>query len=214
MMPLFAPAAKAKAGGMNSRYSNAAGRKAADRKDADRKDADRKDAGREARPQRTLVSGDPLAMRPSRVTDRLLARMLGASLDRQLAAGCMPESSPLLAARAQSVVAMRSRRRLARNWENLLRAARRAHGTYHPALHINSDNVIATEPAVRELVRCMTAPLPVAARGVAMATVLLTDALGPVYSRRSQVTLAAALEAAIAQLDPALPLMSGVPVTP
>jgi hypothetical protein len=214
MMPLFAPAAKAKAGGMNSRYWNAAGRKDAGRKDADRKDADRKDAGREARPQRTLVSGDPLAMRPSRVTDRLLARMLGASLDRQLAAGCMPESSPLLAARAQSVVAMRSRRRLARNWENLLRAARRAHGAYHPALHINSDHVIATEPAVRELVRCMTAPLPVAARGVAMATVLLTDALGPVYSRRSQVTLAAALEAAIAQLDPALPLMSGVPVTP
>ncbi len=54
----------------------------------------------------------------------------------------------------------------------------------------------------------MTAPLPVAARGVAMATALLTDALGPVYNRRSRVTLAAALEAAIAQLDPALPLMS------
>jgi hypothetical protein len=49
---------------------------------------------------------------------------------------------------------------------------------------------------------------------VAMAGVLLTDALGPVYSRRSPVTMAAALESAITQLDPALPLRSEVPVTP
>ena len=41
-----------------------------------------------------------------------------------------------------------------------------------------------------------------------MATVLLTDAVGPVYNRRSPVTLAAAVQAAVAQLDPALPLMS------
>ena len=164
--------------------------------------------------QRTLITGDSLAIRPSRLLDRLLARTLGASLDRQLAAGRTPESAPLLAARAQRIVAIRSRRRVARNWENLLRAARRAHGPYHHALPVRSDHVIAAEPAVRELVRCMTAPLPVAARGVAMAGVLLTDALGPVYSRRSPVTMAAALEAAVTQLDPALPLMSEVPVTP
>ena len=113
-----------------------------------------------------------------------------------------------LAARAQYIVAIRARRELAHNWENLLRAARRGHGAYHPALPICSDRIIAAEPAVRELVRCMTAPLPVTARGVAMATALLTDALSPVYNPRSRVTLAAALEAAIAQLDPALPLMS------
>jgi hypothetical protein len=191
-MPLFAMTAKVEAGFMNSRYSIA---------------GDREVVRRTARPQRTLVTGDPLAMRPSRVTERLLARMLGASLDRQLAAGRTPESSPLLAARAQHIVAIRSRQQLARNWENLLRAARRAHRTYYPAMPI-SDRIIAAEPAVRELVRQMAAPLPVAARGVAMATVLLTDALGPVYNRRSRVTLAAALEAAAAQLDPALPLMS------
>jgi hypothetical protein len=198
-MPLFAVTAKAEAGHMNSRYSIS---------------GNSGTAGRPARPQRTLITGDPLAIRPSRVTERLLARALGASLDRQLAAGLTPESSPLLAARAQRIVAIRSRQQLARNWENLLRVARRAHGTYHPARPISGESIIAAEPAVRELVRCMTAPLPVAARGVAMATVLLTDALGPVYNRQSPLTLAAALEAAIAQLDPALPLMSEVPVTP
>jgi hypothetical protein len=172
---------------------------------------------RAARPQRTIVTlaaDDPLAMRPSRVTDRLLARILGASLDRQLAAGRSPESSPLLAARAQRIVALRTRRQVARNWENLLRTARRGHGTYHPALSVRGERIIAAEPAVRELERRITAPLPVTARGVAMATALLTDALSPVYNSRSAVPLPVALEAAIAQLDPALPLMSGVQVSP
>jgi hypothetical protein len=193
IMPLFAMPLKAEAGFMNSPHPVAGAREVAQRV---------------AQPQHTIVSGDPLVVRPSRLTDRLLARMLGASLDVKLAAGRTPESSPLLAARAQHIVAIRTRRELARHWEHLLRAARRGYGTYHPALPICSDRIIAAEPAVRELLRCMTAPLPVTARGVAMATALLTDALSPVYNPRSRVSLAAALEAAIVQLDPALPLMN------
>jgi hypothetical protein len=42
----------------------------------------------------------------------------------------------------------------------------------------------------------------VPARGVAMASHLLSDAAGPVYSRRSLVDLRAALQEAIRQLDP------------
>ena len=174
----------------------------------------REAARRGSRPQRTIIVGDPLTVRPSRVTDRLLARLLGASLDRELAAGRPPESSPLLAARAQHIVAMRTRLQLARNWENLLRTVRRGPAAYHPALSVCRKQVIAAEPGVRELVRLLTAPLPVPARGVAMATAPLTDATGPVYNPRSQVSLAAAVEAAAAQLDPALPLMSAAPVSP
>lgn len=168
-------------------------------------------------PQRTIVTtagitaGDALALRPSRVAGRLLARVLGASLDRRLAAGCPPESSPLLAARAQHIVALRGRRRLARDWENLLRRARRGPGARNLAVPVCGKHVIAAEPRVRELVRLLVAPLPVAARGVALATAPLTDAAGPVYNSRSPVTLADMLDAAIAQLDPALPLMSGAP---
>jgi hypothetical protein len=165
---------------------------------------------RASQPQRTIVTGDPLVVRRSRLTDRLLARLFGASLDRQLAAGRAPESSSLLAARAQHIVAIRTRRQLARNWERLLRGAHRAHGAYHPAIPVRNDSIIAAERDVHELVRRMTAPLPVPARGVAMATALLTDALSPVYNSRSQDSLAAALEAAIAELDPEAPLMSGV----
>src|SRR6185312_14003692 len=109
------------------------------------------------------------------------------------------------------IVALRSRRRLARNWENLLRSARRGQGAHRMAVSVCGKHIIAAEPRVRELVRLVTAPLPVAARGVAMATAPLTDATGPVYNPRSPVSLADVLDAAIAQLDPALPLMSGAP---
>jgi hypothetical protein len=53
----------------------------------------------------------------------------------------------------------------------------------------------------------LVAQLPVPARGVAMARVLLTDATSPVYNRRARVALSDALAAAAAQLDPALPLL-------
>ena len=183
--------------------------------------ADRGAARHGTRPQRTILTGNPLTLRPSRVTDRLLARLFGASLDRQLAEGGLPESSALLAARAQHIASIRYRRQLARNWENLLRCAyesqppsgfRPALSACRPAIPVRGYGIVAAEPTVRELVRCLSAPLPVRARGVAMATGLLTDALGPVYNPRSEVSLTAALAAAITQLDPALPLMSEVSV--
>jgi hypothetical protein len=153
-----------------------------------------------------LALGDPLVPRPCRLTDRVMARALGASLDRQLAAGHSPESARLLAARAQDIVALRRRQRVARNWEHLLAVARRAPHRRPPAAPIQSDRIAAAEPAIRELVQRLMVPLPVTAQGVAMAGVLLTDAVGPVYNRYSPIPLIAALEAAIAQLDPALPL--------
>jgi hypothetical protein len=153
----------------------------------------------------TLVLGDPLVLRPRRLGDGLLARAFGASLDRQLAAGCPPESAPLLAARAQDIVSLPSRRALAANWEHLLRVAR--HAPMSRTKFVLAGRIAAAEPAIRVLTHRLSTALPVAAQGVAMASVLLTDASGPVYNERSSVTLSAALEAATAQLDPALPLM-------
>jgi hypothetical protein len=154
-----------------------------------------------------LVLDDPRIIQPYRLTDRALARLFGASLDDRLAAGQAPESSGPLAARARHIVSLRSRQATADNWEHLLRAARRGQDRRGPARPIRGGDITAAEPAIRELVRRLRAPLPVSARGVAMASTLLTDGAGPVYSRRSRVSLAAALDSAITQLDPALPLM-------
>jgi hypothetical protein len=153
----------------------------------------------------TIVFGDPLVLRPRRLADRLLSRAFGASLDRRLAAGCLPEASPLLAARAQDIVSMRSRRALAANWDQLLRAAPRARG--NRTISVRAARIAATEPAIREVMQRLSIPLPVTAQGVAMASILLTDATGPVHNRDCAVTLPEALEAAIAQLDPEIPVM-------
>jgi hypothetical protein len=162
----------------------------------------------------TLAVEDPFALPSRRPGDGVLARVFGASLDASLAAGCPPESSRLLATRARDIVSLRRRRSMAGNWEHVLRVARRAQrarraGSPAPAgaMPVCADRVVAAEPAIRDLMNRLAAPLPVPARGVAMARVLLTDANSPVYNRRSGVALTDAVAAAAAQMDPALPLL-------
>jgi hypothetical protein len=160
---------------------------------------------------RTLVLGDPFAPPPRRLRDGLLARVFGASLDASLAAGRAPESSRLLAARARDIVSLRRRRSMAGSWEHVLRVAQRAPRTGSPAaaraVPVCAARVVAAEPAIRDLMNRLAAPLPVPARGVAMARVLLTNASSPVYNRLAGVALSDAVAAAAAQLDPALPLL-------
>jgi len=158
----------------------------------------------------TLVLGDPLVIRPLRFADRMLARARGASLDASLAAGCSPESSRLLAARAQDIVALPHRTSLAGSWEHLLRVAHRAPAGRRSPVPVNVAAILAAEPAIREMMERLTAPLPVSAQGVAAATLPLTNAASPVYGRLRSDELAGLLDAAIAFLDPAQPLMGVV----
>ncbi len=156
-----------------------------------------------------LVGTDPApwAAHRARTTDRLLARLFGASLDRQLAAGQAPEASPLLAVRAQQIVTLRHRRQLAGNWERLLAVA--ADGpSNRPRALLCRSRIVAAAAEVGELAANLRAPLPVAATGVAAARVLLTDATGPVYNRRDRTGLDTRLRAISAMLDPAVPLQS------
>ncbi len=151
------------------------------------------------------LSITPAGAAPVSAADRVLARMFGASLDRQLAAGQAAESDRLLAARAQHIVSLPRRQALARDWEHLLQVAHRAPT---PAVPLCRDRIAAAEPGIRELIACLRVPLPVPAQGVAAATVLLTDATGPLYHRGSPTALEEPLREAITQLDPARPLLA------
>jgi len=148
-----------------------------------------------------------LAIRPAGVTARLLARLLGASLDRRLATGSAPESGRLLATRAQQIVAVGWRRELAGHWEHLLAVAARPTRSSAPA-PLCRDRILAAGDAVHDLAARLRAPLPVRAGGVAAAQVLLTDAAGPVWNRRNPISLPDQLRQISAQLDPGLPLQS------
>ena len=132
--------------------------------------------------------------------ERVLAHMLGASLDRQLAEGRAAESSPLVAARARYLVSAAGRREIIRSWNNALRQARQP--AFMPRAPLCRDRVITAEDDVRYLLALLAGPRPVAARGAALAVVLLTDGSGPVHNDRSPVRLGPAVREAIRQLDP------------
>jgi hypothetical protein len=149
-----------------------------------------------------------LAARPHRVADSVLARAFSFRLDRRLAAGEDPDSSRLLATRAQHLVSVATRQAVADSWEHLLARARHAPAPGHAAMAIRADRVLAAEPDVLELIAHLRTALPVAARGVAAARVLLTDGAGPVYHRRAATGLRDALHAAVAHLEPWTPLFA------
>jgi hypothetical protein len=129
-------------------------------------------------------AGCPI-VRTARPWERLLVRLRASSLDRDLAAGASPDASVALALRAQTLVRPRYRRDLARSARRVLTAATR------PPLHsrlpvaVCRDRIKDSSEEFAELIRRLLAAGPVAAGGVAQASVLLADASGPLYRRGS-----------------------------
>jgi hypothetical protein len=143
---------------------------------------------------------------PRRPWDRLRARLRAATLDAQLAAGAVPDHDRLLAVRAGRLVEPQYRATLARQWTDLLDRARRPRGVTDPRIPLARGRVLAAEADIRELADGLRAAVPVPARGVALANLVLTDGTGPLYSRRPDQDLRAAVRDVIAHLDPAAEL--------
>lgn len=157
---------------------------------------------------RTLVLVDDaersfrLTGRRLRVWHRALARFAGPFQDGGLAAGRSPDGGRLRAARARALVAPAYRTRLARDWENLLRAARERPTPLDVRAPLCRRRILAAETDIVQLACALRAPLPVPVRGVAMAAMLLTDGSGPVYNRACATDLGAAVHEAISRMDP------------
>ena len=117
--------------------------------------------------------------------DRALARLLGPSLDRELALGLPPWRGGPRAVRARYIVTQAGRRQLVRGWARLLDQAHRppvARSTRGPLCR---RRLVAAENDVRTMLGVIAAQRPITARGAAMARALLTDGTGPLYNARS-----------------------------
>ena len=77
------------------------------------------------------------------------------------------------------------------------------HARRNPHAPLCRDRIIEAAGEVRALLGALATPLPVPARGVAMASRLLSDGTGPLYNRNCPVPLSDALAEVTAQLDPA-----------
>lgn len=128
--------------------------------------------------------------------DRWLARIRAPSLDSQLAAGCPPGTSRLLAVRAQEITSPAGRGELVRQWGYVLDRARRPPLPRSPRAPLCRDRIAAAEGDVRTMLAVLACPLPISARGAAMASVLLGDGTGPLHNRHSATELGAAVRAA------------------
>lgn len=127
-----------------------------------------------------------------RLWDRWLTRAQAPSLDSQLAAGWPPATSRLLATRAQEITSPAGRGELVRGWGHVLRRARQPAVPRTPRAPLCRDRIAAAEGDVRTMLAVLASPLPISARGAAMASVLLVDGTGPLYNPHSSRELAAA----------------------
>lgn len=127
----------------------------------------------------------------------MLARVHSLTLDGMLAAGIGPESSRLLAVRADALLEAAARRRLGRQWEALLQRANRPDTMHDPRLPLPRARIIDAGPDIRQLAALLAVSRPASVRGIALASVLLTDGAGPVHNPRCRLDLGGVVRAAI-----------------
>ena len=150
--------------------------------------------------------GCPIA-HPAHPWDRLLMRLRGYQLDPELARGASPDATVARALRAQMLVSMAVRRNLARSAQRVVTAARPTSPRSRLPVPICRDRVRDSAGEFAELTRRLLAAGPVAARGVAKASLLLTDAGGPLYNRANPDDLRTMVREAASALEPAEQLM-------
>jgi hypothetical protein len=129
-----------------------------------------------------VFPGDPAG---DGARDRVLARLLGASLDRELALGLPPWRGGPRAARARFIVSPAGRRQLIRSWNRLLDQAGRPPSAHSSRGPLCRRALTGAQHDVRLMLGVIAAQRPITARGAAMARALLTDGSGPLYHARS-----------------------------
>jgi hypothetical protein len=146
-------------------------------------------------------AGHVVAERP-RLRDRLAARLLAHRLDLALADGVSPETNAALALRAQRLTEPDRRWSTAGALRRIVRDARRDRRARLGRVSPNWRAVKAASRALSDLADTLDDPGPVAAAGVALARLLLTDGTGPLYRRGSGELLSVRAAQAAQQLRP------------
>jgi hypothetical protein len=131
-----------------------------------------------------------------------LVHLRAAALDRDLAFGAPPDASRLLALRATELVRPDSRATLAANWLHVLEVAGQPPRPGRARAPLCGSRILGAETELRHMVRALSEPVLVSARGVAAASHLLGDGAGPLYDRRSRADLGVTLRQVTALLRP------------
>ena len=137
-----------------------------------------------------------------RVHLALIAWWRAGLLDRRLAAGASPRGGPVLALRAQTLTARRSRERVADGLARAIHDARAGTPGFSAAVRPHREELLAASIVIGTLERRLRAAEPVSARGVALLRVLLSDGASSLYRPCARGALGSELRAAAAALEP------------
>ena len=121
---------------------------------------------------------------------------------RRLAAGASPRAGPVLALRAQTLMARPSRERVADGLARAIRDARAGTPGFGAARRSHRQELLAASTVIGTLERRLRAGGLVSARRVALLRVLLSDGADPLYRPRERGALGSQLGAAAAALEP------------
>ena len=154
---------------------------------------------------------DPPMVAPGRASryERLLARTMTQRLDRSLAEGMSPDSSPILSLRAHRLIGATTRQKFANELRQLMRAAERAHHPFDPTIPLARREILLARETLGELADALDTRDPVDAQGVAQVHLLLTDSASPLYKSRRGNVLNRSLENALDALAPWKPSRTG-----
>ena len=132
---------------------------------------------------------------------RLGARVFGFSLDEHLADGEGPDANRLLGARALQLSSRRLRRSIADSWLDVLIQARQQLSPFDTRIPVIRGRVLDADDQIHAVADALLAPLT-NARGIAMASALLSDGSGPLYNPGCATDLRSALSEVLRRLDP------------
>lgn len=147
-----------------------------------------------------LEQGAGLGLRRVRWWDHLLVRARASALDRELAAGCSPESTIGLAVHAGRLCRPAQRRVLARSLDRIIAASDAPVGRSLKA-PVCRPAVQRARTELAAIVGRLTADGPVNVRGVARLRHLLADGTGPLYRSGPPERLHDELVAVLVALD-------------
>lgn len=117
---------------------------------------------------------------------RLRVRLHTARLDRQLAAGLVPDAFADRALRARQLAALGTRRGIARSLRRLVDEAEMPPGARMcSAVPVCRRSILAWREALLGVAERLEQPVALDPCGVARALVLLTDGAGPFYDARA-----------------------------
>lgn len=124
-------------------------------------------------------------------------------LDRDFAAGALPDRSPEHEARARQLLSDRCRRQLVAELDSALMKADHPPHWHSASLPVQTVSVQRARAELDALRRSLLACERPSLRGAALASCLLSDPQGPVYSASPGPTVAQLAQAAAGALTPA-----------